>query len=109
MSNVSPGLSLVAIFVVANIVPEDTAIPNALDTVHRRGTVLIVSGLYISMSKKWRVSFVTWIAGTLMLVMAAYNVFNKPDLDLSFVVIMLLLRLLLRWAYFHERNLDILQ
>lgn len=78
---------LVAIFVIANIVPEDTVIPNAL-TPFLGGTVLITSGLY-QYFNKWRVSFVTWIAGTLMLVMAAYNVFNRPDLDLSFMVIML--------------------
>lgn len=79
--------ALVAIFVIANIVPDDTAIPNAL-TPFTAGVVLIVSGIY-QYSKKWRVSFVTWIAGTLMLVMAAYNVFNKPELDLSFIVIAL--------------------
>ena len=78
---------LVAIFIIANIVPEDTAIPNAV-TPFAAGTVLFLSGIY-QYSRKWRVSFITWIAGTLMLVMGAYNVANRPDLDLSFVVIIL--------------------
>ena len=79
--------ALVAIFIIANIVPDDTAIPNAV-TPFAAGTVLIFSGIY-QYSRKWRVNFTTWIAGTLMLVMAAYNVTNRPDLDLSFMVIIL--------------------
>jgi len=78
---------LVAIFVIARVIPEDTVIPNAF-TPFAAGMVLIISGLY-QYSKKWRVSFITWIAGTLMLVMAGYNVFNKPELDLSPAVIIL--------------------
>jgi hypothetical protein len=79
--------ALVAIFIIANIVPEDTAIPNAV-TPMAGGTVLLLSGIY-QYSRKWRVNFTTWIAGTLMLVMGAYNIYSRPDLDLSFVVIIL--------------------
>lgn len=79
--------ALVAIFVISSIVPEDTVIPNAV-TPFAAGVVLIISGIY-QYAKKWRVHFITWIAGTLMLVMAGYNVFNRPDLDLSFAVIIL--------------------
>ena len=78
---------LVAIFVFANLVPEDTAIPNAV-TPFAGGMVLIISGIY-QYSRKWRVNFTTWIAGTLMLVMAGYNVTTRPDLDLSFIVLIL--------------------
>ncbi len=79
--------ALVAIFVVSSIIPEDTVIPNAL-TPMAAGIVLIISGIY-QYAQKWRVHFVTWIAGTLMLVMAGYNIVNRPDLDLSFAVIIL--------------------
>jgi len=79
--------ALVAIFVVSSIIPEDTVVPNAV-TPFAAGVVLIFSGIY-QYAKKWRVHFVTWIAGTLMLVMAGYNVVNRPDLDLSFAVIIL--------------------
>ncbi len=79
--------ALVAIFVISSIIPEGTPIPNAV-TPFAGGMVLIMSGIY-QYAKKWRVNFVTWIAGTLMLVMAAYNVTTRPDLDLAFMVIIL--------------------
>lgn len=79
--------ALVAIFVISSIIPEGTPIPTAV-TPFAGGMVLIISGIY-QYAKKWRVSFITWIAGTLMLVMAAYNVTTRPDLDLSFMVIIL--------------------
>lgn len=79
--------ALVAIFIISTVIPEDTVIPNAV-TPFAAGVVLIVSGIYQYM-RKWRVHFVTWIAGTLMLVMAGYNIANRPDLDLSFAVILL--------------------
>lgn len=79
--------ALVAIFIIASVIPEDTTIPNAV-TPFTAGFVLIISGIY-QYSRRWRVNFTTWIAGTLMLVMAGYNVANRPDLDLSFIVIVL--------------------
>lgn len=79
--------ALVAIFVISSIIPEGTPIPNAV-TPFAGGLVLIFSGIY-QYAKKWRVNFTTWIAGTLMLVMAGYNITNRPDLDLSFIVIIL--------------------
>jgi uncharacterized membrane protein YjjP (DUF1212 family) len=79
--------ALVAIFIVANLIPEDTAIPNGV-TPLLGGIVLIFSGIY-QYSHKWRVNFTTWIAGTLMLVMAFYNFTTRPDLNLSFMVIIL--------------------
>ena len=79
--------ALVAIFVIASIIPEGTAIPNAV-TPFIAGVILLLSGIYQYINK-WRVNFTTWIAGTLMLVMGAYSVTTRPDLDLSLPVIIL--------------------
>lgn len=79
--------ALVSIFVIATIIPEDTIIPNAF-TPFVAGIVLALSGIYQYMNK-WRVHFITWISATLMFVMTGYNILERPDLDLSFVVIML--------------------
>lgn len=78
---------LVAIFIIGSIIPDDTTIPNAI-TPLAAGVILIVSGVY-QYSRKWRVNFTTWIAGTLMLVMAAYSVYSRPDLDMRMIVIFL--------------------
>lgn len=78
---------LVAIFIVGSIIPDDTTIPNAVIP-FTAGAVLILSGVY-QYSRKWRVNFITWIAGTLMLVMGAYSVYSRPDLDMRFMVIIL--------------------
>ena len=52
------------------------------------GVVLIASGVY-QYRQQWRVSFSTWVAGTLMLVMSGFGILERPDLDMSFVVIVL--------------------
>lgn len=79
--------ALVAIFIVGSIIPDDTAIPNSV-VPFTGGAILIISGVY-QYSRKWRVNFTTWIAGTLMLVMGAYSVYSRPDLDMRMVVIIL--------------------
>lgn len=79
--------ALVAVFVLLNIVPDDTAIPNAT-VPFAGGAILMVSGVY-QYFRKWRVNFVTWIIATLMLVMGAYNIYSRPDLNLTFVAFIL--------------------
>lgn len=78
---------LVLMFALLNLVPDDMTIPNATIP-FAGGTILLISGLY-QYSHKWRVSFITWIIATLMLVMGAYNVASRPDLNLTFVAIIL--------------------
>lgn len=78
---------LVGIFIVLSVIPEWVALHNALIPL-AGGLVLLTSGLY-QYRQKWRVGFFTWVAATLMLVMAIYSIFDRPDLDLSFVVIVL--------------------
>ena len=78
---------LVGILMVASIIPDGIAMPNAL-TPLAAGLVLVLSGIY-QRRQQWRVSFSTWTAGILMLAMAIYNVFYRPELDLSFAVMIL--------------------
>ena len=78
---------LVGIFIVLSVVPDWLAIHNAF-TPLAAGLVLLASGIY-QYRQKWRVGFFTWVVATLMLVMALYNIFDRPELDLSFAVIVL--------------------
>ena len=78
---------LVGVLIAAGIVPDWLALHNAF-TPMCAGLVLVASGVYQN-RQKWRVGFTTWVAATLMLVMAIYNIVDRPDLDLSFVVIVM--------------------
>ena len=91
---------LVGILVVSSIMPDGIAMPNAL-TPLAAGLVLILSGVY-QHRQKWRVHFSTWAAGILMLAMAIYNVFERPELDLSFVVIILTVIVIAIGAFTNE-------
>ena len=79
--------ALVAVFIIRSVIPDDTTIPNAVIP-FTSGAILIFSGIY-QYSRKWRVNFTTWIAGTLMLVMGAYSIYSRPDLDMRMMVIVL--------------------
>lgn len=78
---------LVAALIVDGILPAWLSLHNAL-LPFVAGVVLIVSGVY-QYRQQWRVNFSTWVAGTLMLVMSAFGILERPDLDMSFVVIVL--------------------
>ena len=78
---------LVAALIVDGILPEWLSLHNALLPLFA-GVVLIASGVY-QYRQQWRVSFSTWVAGTLMLVMSGFGILERPDLDMSFVVIVL--------------------
>ena len=71
---------LVMIFALMNLFPE-AKLPNPLIP-FAGATILLGSGLY-QYFRKWRVSFVTWIAGTTLLIMGIYNVYSRPDLNLT--------------------------
>ena len=78
---------LVAALIVDGILPEWLSLHNAFLPLFA-GVVLIASGVY-QYRQQWRVSFSTWVAGTLMLVMSGFGILERPDLDMSFVVIVL--------------------
>lgn len=79
--------SLVSVLIVAGILPEWLSLHNSFLPL-LAGFALIVSGVY-QYRQKWRVSFSTWVAGTLMLAMAIFGFVERPDLDVSFIVIVL--------------------
>ncbi len=78
---------LVAVLVISSVVPDWLSLHNVFVPM-LAGVVLIASAVY-QYRQNWRVGFSTWVAGTLMLVMAVYNILERPDLDMSFPVIIL--------------------
>ena len=72
---------LVLMFAMLNIVPDTTRMPNAV-VPFIGAFILFGSGLY-QYYRGWRVSFITWIAGTLMAVMGAYSVMSRPDINMT--------------------------
>lgn len=52
------------------------------------GLILVVSGL-LQYRRGWRVGFSIWVAGILLLLMAGFSFINRPDLDMSFAVIVI--------------------
>mgnify|MGYP001119303448 CR=1 FL=1 len=69
---------LVFIFAILSIIPEGD-IPNW--TVPASGAIVLLgSGLYQNM-QRWHVSPLTWIAGTLMMVLALINFYVSPEQD----------------------------
>ena len=78
---------LVGVMILAGVLENWLALHVALVPLGA-GLTLIASGL-VQLRRKWRVGFTTWLAGILLLLMAAYNIVARPDLDLSLVVILL--------------------
>jgi hypothetical protein len=82
---------LVLIFALINLAPEDT-FPNAI-VPFGGALVLLGSGIY-QYSRRWRVSPVTWIAGSILLVFGLYNLYvnqNYNFLGLSLVTFALVI------------------
>ncbi len=69
---------LVVIFAAFNMLPQGM-IPNALIP-FSGAVVLLGSGTY-QYTKRWKVSPITWIAGTIMLVFGLYNLTLDPNRD----------------------------
>ena len=78
---------LVSVLIVVGILPDWLSLHNAFIPLIA-GAVLIISGVY-QFRQQWRVSFSTWVAGALMIAMAVFGILERSDLDLSFVVIVL--------------------
>jgi Na+/H+ antiporter NhaD/arsenite permease-like protein len=71
---------LVMVFAVLFIVPEEN-VPNwAVPTAG--AAILLGSGVY-QYSRRWRVGPMTWIAGTVMLLLAMINLYVDADQDFS--------------------------
>ncbi|MDX1994931.1 MAG: hypothetical protein SF029_21290 [bacterium] len=76
---------LVLIFAVLYIIPEQS-IPNWI--VPMTGAVILLgSGVY-QYTKRWRVSPVTWIAGTIMLLLAMVNIYVNQNQDFLGLVLL---------------------
>jgi uncharacterized membrane protein YjjP (DUF1212 family) len=69
---------LVLIFAVLYIFPEEN-VPNWIIPV-AGAFVLLGSGVY-QYSRRWHVSPITWIAGTIMLILAMVNLYVSPEQD----------------------------
>ena len=78
---------LVAILIVAGALPDSLSLHKGLLPL-LAGIVLIFSGIY-QYRRQWRVSFSTWVGGTLLLVMAGFGFVSRPDLDLSVAVVVI--------------------
>lgn len=69
---------LVLVFALFQIAPPGM-LPNWFIPV-AGAAILLGSGMY-QYSKRWRVSPMTWIAGTLMLAFALYNIYRDPTFN----------------------------
>jgi len=78
---------LVGVLVIPSIVPDWLTLHNALSPFFA-GLVLIASGIY-QHRQKWRVSFSTWVAGTISFGIAIYSLLERPELDMTFPVVLL--------------------
>ncbi len=69
---------MVVVFAVLSIIPQDSGgFPNWV--IPFAGAIILLgSGLY-QYIRKWRVSPMTWIAGTVMLLLAATNLYLTPE------------------------------
>jgi uncharacterized membrane protein len=69
---------LVLLFAAVNFLPEGT-LPNALIP-FAGALVLLGSGLY-QYAHRWQVSPITWIAGSIMMVMGLYSIYVDASID----------------------------
>jgi Na+/melibiose symporter-like transporter len=77
--------AMVLVFAVVYILPEGTldnwVVPLA------GAAILLGSGIY-QYSRRWRVSPITWIAGTVMLLLAMINFSVNPDMNFLGLVLL---------------------
>ncbi len=68
--------SLVVIFAVLNTIPEGT-VPHATTPI--AGAVILLGSGLVQYGRRWHVSPLTWIGGTVMLMLGLYNTLIDPD------------------------------
>ena len=78
---------LVGVLVITGVLPDWLNLHRGI-TPLVAGLILIISGI-LQYRRGWRVSFSTWVAGTLLLVMSGFGFVMRPDLDLSLAVIVI--------------------
>ena len=78
---------IVGVLVITGALPEWLALHNGIAPL-ASGLVLMLSGL-LQYRRGFRVGYSTWVAGTLLLVMAGFSFLSRPNLDLSLVVIVI--------------------
>ena len=80
-------LGLVAVLLIPGIMPDWLSPHNALSPFFA-GLALFASGIY-QHRQKWRVSFSTWLAGTISFGIVMYSLLERPELDMTFPVVLL--------------------
>ncbi len=83
---------IVAVLVIIGVLPDWLTLHHGV-TPLGAGLVIIVSGV-VQRRRGWRIAFSTWLAGTLLLVIAGFNFVSRPDLDLSLAVIVVAVALI---------------
>ena len=78
---------LVGTLVITGILPSWLSLHRGL-TPLLTGLILIVSSV-LQYQRGWRVGFITPMAGALLLAMAGFSFISRPDLDMSFAVIVI--------------------
>lgn len=78
--------AMVLVFAVIYVLPDNT-LPNW--TVPTAGAVILLSSGIYQYSRRWRVSPVTWIAATVMLLLAAVNFSVSPELNFFGLVLLI--------------------
>ncbi len=77
---------IVGVIVISGVLPNWLTLHNGI-TPLATGLILIFSG-FLQYRRGFRVAYSTWVAGTLLLVIAGFSFLSRPDLDLSLVVIL---------------------
>ena len=77
---------IVGVLVVSGALPNWLTLHNGI-TALATGLILIFSGI-LQHRRGIRVAYSTWVAGTLLLVMAGFSFLSRPELDLSLLVIL---------------------
>ncbi len=77
--------AVVGVLVITGALPSWLTLHNGV-TPLATGCILMLSG-FLQYRRGFRVGYLTWVAGTLLLVSAGFNFASRPDLDLSLIAI----------------------
>jgi Na+/melibiose symporter-like transporter len=76
---------MVLVFAVLYVLPDASVAPW---TVPAAGAVILLGSGLLQYLRRWRVSPVTWIGGTVMLLLALINVYVEPDQNFFGIVLL---------------------